>query len=94
MCACGLQGFLLSRPVTCGLIITVTLFRGCLWSCNVLARCVQKDNEGSLRGLVRQLSIDQFENEGRRVDPESSAKHAKTPFFERTSMDPGSTHKV
>ncbi|CAL5230077.1 g13534 [Coccomyxa viridis] len=54
----------------------------------------QQDNEGSLRGLVRQLSIDQFENEGRRVDPESSAKHDKTPFFERTSMDPGNVHKT
>ena len=56
--------------------------------------CAQQDNEGSLRGLVRQLSIDQFENEGRRVDPESSAKHQKPAFFERTSMDPGSAHKV
>ena len=55
---------------------------------------MQQDNEGSLRGLVRQLSIDQFENEGRRVDPESSAKHQKTPFFERPSMDPGNVHKV
>ena len=54
----------------------------------------QQDNEGSLRGLVRQLSIDQFENEGRRVDPESSAKHDRTPFFERNSMDPGNVHKV
>ena len=49
----------------------------------------QQDNEGSLRGLVRQLSIDQFENEGRRVDPESSAKHGQDALFERTSMDPG-----
>lgn len=55
---------------------------------------LQQDNEGSLRGLVRQLSIDQFENEGRRVDPESSAKHDRTPFFERPSMDPGDVHKV
>ena len=55
---------------------------------------LQQDTEGSLRGLVRQLSIDQFENEGRRVDPESSAKHQKPPLFERTSMDPGSVHKV
>ena len=55
---------------------------------------LQQDTEGSLRGLVRQLSIDQFENEGRRVDPESSAKHQKPPMFERTSMDPGSVHKV
>ena len=47
-----------------------------------------------MRDLVRQLSIDQFENEGRRVDPESSAKHDKTPFFERASMDPGNVHKV
>ena len=55
---------------------------------------LQQDTEGSLRGLVRQLSIDQFENEGRRVDPESSAKHQNLPILERTSMDPGSVHKV
>ena len=55
---------------------------------------MQQDNEGSLRGLVRQLSIDQFENEGRRVDPESSAKHERAPFFERTSMESGNVHKV
>jgi hypothetical protein len=48
-----------------------------------------------LRGLVRQLSIDQFENEGRRVmGVESAAKSGRTPMFERSSMDPGSIHKV
>ena len=30
-------------------------------------RGAQQEAPGSLRGLVRQLSIDQFENEGRRV---------------------------
>lgn len=58
-----------------------------------------QESTGSLRGLVRQLSIDQFENEGRRVmGAESVAKPAvdsrPTPIFERHSMDPGSIHKV
>lgn len=56
----------------------------------------QQESSGSLRGLVRQLSIDQFENEGRRVmGAESAAKPgARTPIFERHSMDPGSVHKA
>ena len=57
---------------------------------------------GNLRGLVRQLSIDQFENEGRRVShgggsTDTAARGTppiRTPLFERTSMDPGSVHKV
>lgn len=57
-----------------------------------------QESTGSLRGLVRQLSIDQFENEGRRVmGAESAIKAApndRTPIFERHSMDPGSIHKV
>lgn len=61
-------------------------------------RCALQESTGSLRGLVRQLSIDQFENEGRRVmGAESAAKAAgegRTPMFERHSMDPGSIHKV
>lgn len=50
---------------------------------------------GSLRGLVRQLSIDQFENEGRRVSmhTDSLGKPIRTPLFERHSSDPG-VHKV
>jgi protein phosphatase len=59
---------------------------------------VLQESTGSLRGLVRQLSIDQFENEGRRVmGAESAIKAApsdRTPIFERHSMDPGSIHKV
>ena len=47
---------------------------------------------------MRQLSIDQFENEGRRVmGAESAAKQqqaGRTPMFERQSMDPGSVHKA
>lgn len=50
---------------------------------------------GNLRGLVRQLSIDQFENEGRRVSmgTDSVQKPQRTPLFERHSSDPG-VHKV
>ncbi len=56
-----------------------------------------QEGTGSLRGLVRQLSIDQFENEGRRVmGAESAVKlpaDGRTPIFTH-SMDPGSIHKV
>ena len=51
---------------------------------------------GSMRGMVRQLSIDQFENEGRRVSlgPDSVSKAAMpSPMFERSSSEPG-VHKV
>ena len=50
---------------------------------------------GNLRGLVRQLSIDQFENEGRRVSmgTDSVGKPQRTPLFERNAVDPG-VHKV
>ena len=54
---------------------------------------------GSLRGLVRQLSIDQFENEGRRVsmgtDSVGKQSHAsgRTPMFDRAMSEPG-VHKV
>ncbi len=70
----------------------VLIFR---WHC----RSNAQESTGSLRGLVRQLSIDQFENEGRRVmGAESAAKPdadgRPTPIFERHSMDPGSIHKV
>ena len=50
---------------------------------------------GNLRGLVRQLSIDQFENEGRRVSmgTNSVEKPQRTPLFERHNSVPG-VHKV
>ncbi len=50
---------------------------------------------GNLRGLVRQLSIDQFENEGRRVSmgTDSVGKPQRTPLFERNAVEPG-VHKV
>lgn len=50
---------------------------------------------GQLRGLVRQLSIDQFENEGRRVSmgTDSVGKPQRTPLFDRHTSDPG-VHKV
>ena len=57
---------------------------------------VAQEATGSLRGLVRQLSIDQFENEGRRVSmgTESASKPPRSPLFERPSMDQGSVHKA
>ena len=54
---------------------------------------------GSLRGLVRQLSIDQFENEGRRVSTgsvEPGGRHARSPLnlgLDRKSFSMG-IHKV
>lgn len=52
---------------------------------------VAQDVSGQLRGLVRQLSIDQFENEGRRVSMVSDATtaRAKTPLFDRSLSEPG-----
>lgn len=54
---------------------------------------VAQDVQGQLRGLVRQLSIDQFENESRRVSMGAGASEAstvrnKTPLFERTFSEP------
>ena len=45
---------------------------------------------GSLRGMVRQLSIDQFENESRRVSlgPDSAAKAQLSPMFEKPPNEP------
>jgi hypothetical protein len=45
---------------------------------------------GSLRGMVRQLSIDQFENESRRVSmgTDSISKALPSPMFERNSNEP------
>ncbi|PSC71439.1 serine threonine-phosphatase BSL1 [Micractinium conductrix] len=55
---------------------------------------VAQDVSGQLRGLVRQLSIDQFENESRRVSmgagvSEATSVRNKTPLFERTFSEPG-----
>ena len=53
---------------------------------------VAQDVQGQLRGLVRQLSIDQFENESRRVSMGAGASEAsvrkQTPLFERTFSEP------
>ena len=53
---------------------------------------------GSLRGLVRQLSIDQFENESRRVSIDSLGKLAqqaqRSPLFEPRSNSEPSVHKL
>jgi hypothetical protein len=54
---------------------------------------VAQDVQGQLRGLVRQLSIDQFENESRRVSMGAGASEAtsvrnKTPLFERSFSEP------
>lgn len=45
---------------------------------------------GSLRGMVRQLSIDQFENESRRVSmgPDSVSKSQLSPMFEKPPNEP------
>lgn len=52
---------------------------------------VAQDVDGQLRGMVRQLSIDQFENEGRRVSMMSDGGLAtiRTPLFDRTHSEPG-----
>ena len=49
--------------------------------------------QGQMRGLVRQLSIDQFENESRRVSMGVSASEPgsvarKTPLFQRSFSEP------
>lgn len=60
---------------------------------------VAQDVSGQLRGLVRQLSIDQFENESRRVSlnptsqSEGVTQRARTPLFERSESIPG-IHKA
>ncbi|KAL4429396.1 hypothetical protein ABPG77_005170 [Micractinium sp. CCAP 211/92] len=59
---------------------------------------VAQDVSGQLRGLVRQLSIDQFENESRRVSmgaglSEPTSVRNKTPLFERSYSEPG-IHKA
>ncbi len=58
-------------------------------------RSLDRHCPGNLRGLVRQLSIDQFENEGRRVSmgTDSVGKPQRTPLFERNAVHPG-VHKV
>lgn len=54
---------------------------------------VAQDVQGQLRGLVRQLSIDQFENESRRVSmgggaSDGTTSRNKTPLFERSLAEP------
>lgn len=53
---------------------------------------------GSLRGLVRQLSIDQFENEGRRVslgtESVGRSQGSRSPFLDRSASSDTSVHKV
>lgn len=55
-----------------------------------LRRISLKPASGSLRGMVRQLSIDQFENESRRVSmgTDSISKALPSPMFERNSNEP------
>lgn len=62
---------------------------------------VAQDDHGELRGLVRQLSIEHLEAEGRRVslgnqhDGSGSAGRNGTPLFERAfSMRPQGVHKL
>lgn len=54
---------------------------------------VAQDVQGQMRGLVRQLSIDQFENESRRVSMSVSGQEPgsvsrKTPMFQRSLSEP------
>jgi hypothetical protein len=44
--------------------------------------------ENSLRGLVRQLSIDQLDNEGRRVSIYEKTTADKSPLFTRSMSAP------
>ena len=57
---------------------------------NPIAANFLKTTSGSLRGMVRQLSIDQFENESRRVSmgTDSISKALPSPMFERNSNEP------
>eukprot|EP00879_Flechtneria_rotunda_P009230 GHRR01009663.1.p1 GENE.GHRR01009663.1~~GHRR01009663.1.p1 ORF type:complete len:698 (+),score=243.22 GHRR01009663.1:1376-3469(+) len=56
-------------------------------------RAVVAPMEPPLRGLVRQLSIDQLDNEGRRVSIyDKGTPEGKTPIFQRTVSMPG-VHK-
>lgn len=56
-------------------------------------RAVVAPMEPPLRGLVRQLSIDQLDNEGRRVSIyDKGTPEGKTPMFQRTVSMPG-VHK-
>ncbi|KAK9868860.1 hypothetical protein WJX84_000767 [Apatococcus fuscideae] len=60
---------------------------------------VAQEQHGALRSLVRQLSIDQFENEGRRVTLSNQDLQQKSPrperngMFERSLSEPG-VHRV
>jgi len=59
-------------------------------------RAVVVHQENSLRGLVRQLSIDQLDNEGRRVSIYEGKGAEKSPLFTRSMSAPGTdkgTHK-
>ena len=68
------------KPIIKALLIMSTEYENIIMTCRL--------DSGSLKGLVRQLSIDQFENEGRRVamHNDSVGRPAmRTPLFERTS---------
>ena len=56
--------------------------------CDVLylIQCSLSQQENSLRGLVRQLSIDQLDNEGRRVGVYDGKD--KSPMFARAMSQP------
>ena len=51
-------------------------------------RAVVVHQENSLRGLVRQLSIDQLDNEGRRVSIYEKGQGEKSPLFTRSMSTP------
>lgn len=57
-------------------------------------RAVVVAQEAPLRGLVRQLSIDQLDNEGRRVSIYEKNVGEKTPLFHRSFSAPGIHKRV
>ncbi len=51
-------------------------------------RAVVVHQENHLRGMVRQLSIDQLDNEGRRVSIYEKTSQEKSPLFTRSMSAP------
>lgn len=55
---------------------------------------VAKETVGSLGGMVRQLSLDQFENESRRMNPVNNDMSYPTKRFTRQKSPQGLPKKV
>lgn len=54
---------------------------------------VAKETVGSLGGLIRQLSLDQFENESRRVHPTNGEQSYSAKKFLNRQKSPQGLHK-